>query len=94
MRARYAWIFICVSLLCQTAKADEQEDELPPLELLGYIADFSDGEEGWTDPESIDDLFSLEQREETETDSESDPGTSSGATGPAEESATSEKVQR
>jgi hypothetical protein len=74
MRARYAWTFICASLLCQPATAEQEEVDLPPLELLGYIADFSDEEEGWTDPESIDDLFSLGQRGESEEGSENEPG--------------------
>ena len=60
MRARYAWIVLCISLTSYPATAQE-EDDLPPLELLGFIADFSDDEEGWTDPETIEDLFSTDE---------------------------------
>ena len=73
MRARYAWFFLCVSLLSQPATAGEEEDELPPLELLGFIADFSDDEEGWTDPETIEDLFSMGEDGDGDTDGNGAP---------------------
>ena len=73
MRASHAWIVLCVCLLTPPVTADEEEDELPPLELLGFIADFSDDEEGWTDPETIEDLFSLNgNKGENDGDSEND----------------------
>jgi len=33
------------------------EGELPALELLGFIADFSDDDEGWVDPQELEELF-------------------------------------
>ena len=58
MRARYVLLSLCLSLLTQNAAATEEE-ELPELELLGFIADFSDDEEGWVDPQQLEELFSL-----------------------------------
>ncbi len=58
MRVRYALLSLCLSQLTQIAAASEAA-ELPPLELLGYIADFSDDEEGWVDPQELEELFSL-----------------------------------
>ena len=59
MRVRHVLLLLCLSLLAHAATAAEEE-ELPALELLGYIADFSDDEEGWVDPQELDELFSLE----------------------------------
>ena len=63
MQARH--VLLCISLIIVTHAAanDEEEDNLPPLELLGFIADFSDDEEGWTDPAVVEDLFSLDDTE-------------------------------
>jgi hypothetical protein len=58
MRASFFLLVLCVSLFNQPTLADDEED-LPALELLGFIADFSDEDEGWTDPESVENLFSL-----------------------------------
>ena len=58
MRVRYVLLILCLSILTQIAAATEEE-ELPELELLGFIADFSDDEEGWVDPQQLEELFSL-----------------------------------
>ncbi len=58
MRVRYVLLSLCLSILTQIAAATEAE-ELPELELLGFIADFSDDEEGWVDPQQLEELFSL-----------------------------------
>ena len=34
-----------------------EQEELPALELLGFIADFSDDDEGWVDPQELEELF-------------------------------------
>jgi hypothetical protein len=60
---------LCISLLPQFATATEEEapaveeasaadEKLPELELLGFIADFSDDEEGWVDPGELEEMFS------------------------------------
>ena len=59
MRARHVLLSFCISVLPQVAAATES-DELPPLELLGFIADFSDEEEGWVDPQELDEMLSLD----------------------------------
>jgi hypothetical protein len=56
MRVRYVLLSLCLSLLTQIAAATEEE-ELPALELLGFIADFSDDDEGWVDPQELEELF-------------------------------------
>ena len=44
-----------------------EEEELPPLELLGFIADFSSEEEGWVDPQQLQELLTrTKQQEEPE----------------------------
>jgi hypothetical protein len=58
MRVRHVLLSVCILLLSQIATATEEED-LPPLELLGFIADFSDEDEGWVDPQELEELFSL-----------------------------------
>ncbi len=58
MQVRAVLLGLCISLLAQIATATEEE-ELPPLELLGFLADFSDDEEGWVDPQELEELFSL-----------------------------------
>jgi hypothetical protein len=76
MRARQ-WIHACRLILTTStliglatafsAHVAAQEDELPPLELLGFIADFSDEEEGWVDPQEIEGIFTLgNEREDLE----------------------------
>ena len=58
MRVRYVLLSLFISLLTHAAAATEEE-ELPALELLGFIADFSDENEGWVDPQELEELFSL-----------------------------------
>ena len=44
-----------------------EEEELPPLELLGFIADFSSEEEAWVDPQQLEELLTrTKQQEEPE----------------------------
>jgi len=67
MRVRYVLLSLCLSLLTQISAATEEEPsaggkpsaegELPALELLGFIADFSDDDEGWVDPQELEELF-------------------------------------
>ena len=59
MRVRHVLLLLCLSLLAHAATAAEEE-ELPALELLGFIADFSDDEAGWVDPQELEELTSLE----------------------------------
>jgi hypothetical protein len=47
---------LAILLLFYAAISPAQEEELPPLELLGFIADFSDGND-WVDPENLEGLF-------------------------------------
>ena len=47
---------LAMLLLFNTAVSSAQKQELPPLELLGFIADFSDGN-SWMDPENLEGLF-------------------------------------
>ncbi len=69
MRAR-PWIIACLltifaSTVTSPGRADEEteDQDLPPLELLGFIADFSDNQEGWVDPQEIDGIFNLDGEE-------------------------------
>ncbi len=48
---------LAILLLFNAAISPAQEEELLPLELLGFIADFSDGDD-WVDPENLEGLFS------------------------------------
>jgi hypothetical protein len=68
MQARH--VLLCISLIIVTHAAanDEEDENLPPLELLGFIADFSDEDEGWTDPEVVEDMFSLDDAEPAENE--------------------------
>jgi hypothetical protein len=70
MRARYVLFILCISLNITSLTAEE-EDDLPPLELLGFIADFSDEDEGWTDPHEINTMLPIDGQEaETTADVE------------------------
>ena len=69
MRAR-PWIIACLltiftSTVTSPGRADEETEDtdLPPLELLGFIADFSDNQEGWVDPQEIEGIFNLDGEE-------------------------------
>ena len=69
MRARQWILACCLTLTTSTFSAltSAEEDALPPLELLGFIADFSDEEEGWVDPQEIEGIFTLgDEREDLE----------------------------
>ncbi|MCZ6829936.1 MAG: hypothetical protein O7F73_10185 [Gammaproteobacteria bacterium] len=62
MRVRHVLLSLCISLLTQIVTqiaAATEEEELPALELLGFIADFSDDDEGWVDPQELEELLSL-----------------------------------
>ncbi len=69
MRARELTLALCLFLTTSTITA--KEEEIPPLELLGFIADFSDEEDGWVDPGEIEGLFNLESTDENSTDENS-----------------------
>jgi len=47
---------LAILLLFNATISLAQEEEPPPLELLGFIADFSD-DNGWVDPENLEGLF-------------------------------------
>ncbi len=69
MRVRQWILACCLTLNASTfpGLATAEEEELPGLELLGFIADFSDEEEGWLDPQEIEGIFTLgEEREDLE----------------------------
>ncbi len=67
-QAARQWALACC-LACAVAVAPSRAPagdpaaggaEAPPLELLGFIADFSDEEEGWVDPREIESIFALD----------------------------------
>lgn len=66
MRARQWILACCLTLHTSTfpGLATAEEEELPGLELLGFIADFSDEEEGWLDPQEIEGIFALGEKHE------------------------------
>lgn len=62
---------LAILLLFNATISPAQEEELPPLELLGFIADFSD-ENGWVDPENLEGLFKDSEKVEEATQGNSE----------------------
>jgi hypothetical protein len=56
MRASQQFLALLI-LLTTTFASAQSEEELPTLELLGFIADFSDAD-GWVDPQNLEGLLS------------------------------------
>ncbi len=59
MRVRQ--LVIATSLLVSASINATGEEELPPLELLGFIADFSNEREGWVDSGLLEEMSAYEQ---------------------------------
>ncbi|MCY4426185.1 MAG: hypothetical protein OXC05_04035 [Halieaceae bacterium] len=65
MRVRH--LALACSLTFTISINAAEEEELPPLELLGFIADFSSEEEGWVDPQQLEELLTqMKQQEQPE----------------------------
>ena len=76
-RAKPSWLAIALTLTINHALAgdntdqagDSGEEKLPPLELLGFLADFSD-ESGWVDPAELDGMFGEQDKVPADQDAE------------------------
>ena len=53
-------LVLAISLVLSASINATGEEELPPLELLGFIADFSNEREGWVDSGLLEEMLAFE----------------------------------